>query len=657
MMYILNRYHAHRIMQTIVDVGARHLQRRLRYDIRRYIDSRLPPRFALALSGCFVSTPGWVPILPKLSLDPPITSDSSQLHLNDFISFSFLNQQRKLALPVVWNDSSWPRLWQFNLHYFDWAREWLDHALISGNWPSDAALLEPLLDQWIQANPPGHGDGWHSYTLSLRIRNWIWLFSCCPKLITPFRLRSLWHQLCWLQAHPEHWLGGNHWLENLIALSLGGLQFAGPDAQLIHHLAMRKLKQELSSQVLADGGHEERSASYHVLMLDRLVELACSLSVINGHCPSWLVGSIEVMTTWAIAVRLEDGSAPRFNDSAVDAAPPLDEVIAFAEGYLHQRSACTGLRRTLLGLSSIDSKPSQTNSIPCLTKPAVVTDLPVTGWTLLRPGHGWELAFKCGVPCPPHLAAHAHSDLLSFDLWHHGKPVIAEVGTSIYGSGPIREFERSSAAHNTLQLGSGLGDSVTWIEPVDVWAGFRAGRKAKPHSRSYGLQGSWLWVAGSHNGFCSINAQHYRWLGLCISSNLQPVLVVLDAITASQSVHWRGWFHFGPGLTTSLLEVGLQWYFWSVPAPSHQQTDDGYIATGFGQYQDRSVLRRAGLMSAGKHLIISVLAPQTVQLECSPTASEEGSLLVTDLGRIHWCFPHNLDQQSLHSIPQVLIEA
>ena len=33
------------------------------------------------------------------------------------------------------------------------------------------------------------------------------------------------------------------------------------------------------------------------------------------------------MTIWAKAVRLEGGVAPRFNDSAEDAAPPMDQVI------------------------------------------------------------------------------------------------------------------------------------------------------------------------------------------------------------------------------------------------------------------------------------------------------------------------------------------
>ena len=85
--------------------------------------------------------------------------------------------------------------------------------------------------------------------------------------------QSLWHQLLWLQAHPDHCHGGNHWLENLTTLALGGLQFDSLQAQAMHRRAMRLLRKEFSSQVLHDGGHEERSASYHLLMLYHLTSL------------------------------------------------------------------------------------------------------------------------------------------------------------------------------------------------------------------------------------------------------------------------------------------------------------------------------------------------------------------------------------------------
>jgi uncharacterized heparinase superfamily protein len=571
-----------------------------------------------------------------VAIRPPL-SFRSHSESSEGISFTFLNEQRLLALPISWNDSDWPRLWRFHLHYFDWARKWLDAALATGQWPSEAWALKTLLDHWIAANPPGRGDGWHSYTISLRTRTWIQLFRHCPSLVTPSRLHSLWQQLCWLQAHPEHCHGGNHWLENLTALAIGGLHFTGSAAQAMYRRAMCLLQRELVDQLLRDGGHQERSASYHLLMLDRLIELCELLQANRCERPNWLLEAVESMANWATAIRLESGAFPRFNDSAPDACRPLDAVLSAAWQLL-------GKEASFDTYAAREHQPAQTH-------------LADTGWSLLRPGRGWELAFKCGVPCPPHLAAHAHSDLLSFDLWHHGQPVIAEVGTSVYGSGPDRQLERSSAAHNTLQLGSGCRDAITWIEPVDIWAGFRAGRKAQPHSRSNGHQGPWLWVAGSHNGYHSINAQHYRWLALRLSTTNQLILVVVDAITAAQPVHWRGWWHLGPGLSPSLTELGLQWHCWPDPAPWHQQTAHSYLSTGFGQREPRSVLGRCGSMPAGRYLLISVLAPKDVLLKCDVTASDEGSILLTDLGRIHWRWPDSLNQQSLLPIPHVLMEA
>ena len=63
------------------------------------------------------------------------------------------------------------------------------------------------------------------------------------------------------------------------------------------------------------------------------------------------------------------------------------------------------------------------------------------------------MAFKCGVPCPPHLPGHVHSDQLSVDISYRGHWVICEAGTSIYGNGVERAYERSGAAHNVLQIG------------------------------------------------------------------------------------------------------------------------------------------------------------------------------------------------------------
>jgi uncharacterized heparinase superfamily protein len=581
-----------RISRTLTDIGPFRLQSRFRYELRQRLDRRLPARIALAWARAHSQQPGWRTIQPPASVDGELGPPLQSLYL-PVVSFCFLNQERQLSWPIQWNHPQWPRLWQFHLHYFDWAHEWLKDALSTGCWPDQAVGLQPLLDSWIAANPPGRGDGWHSYTLSLRTRNWVALFRRCPSLATPERLQSLWQQLCWLQAHPEHCHGGNHWLENLTALAVGGLQFEGPKASRMHQRAMRLLQRELRQQVLTDGGHEERSASYHLLMLDRLAELAHYLQTITGDQTPWLQEAIEAMAHWVELIRLNSGEAPRFNDSAADAARPLDAVLAFATAALPQRL------------------PSP--EYPLF--PVVVTDLPATGWTLLRPGHGWELMYKCGVPCPNHLPAHAHSDQLSFELCHHGRWLLSEVGTSIYGSGRERAYERSGAAHNVLQLGVELAPGVIrWIEPVDVWGGFRAGRKSQPRDRAFGQPAQGVcFAAGSHNGFDHIGASHHRRVTLSDPQPSRITLEVLDTVITRVSLHLRQWWHLGPAISRELLEpLVLE----SLSLTGSESTwHSTWFSTGFGQRLPRDSLCISGRLPAGEHnlrcsLPLLHLAPQ-----------------------------------------------
>ena len=109
-----------RLFRTLVDIGPRRLQRRLRYDLRRYLDLRLNPRIATAWSGATSTVPRWLPVMKGLEVEGcpmPASTDA------DSVSFRFLQLEHELSWPICWNDPSWPRLWQFHLHYFDWARE------------------------------------------------------------------------------------------------------------------------------------------------------------------------------------------------------------------------------------------------------------------------------------------------------------------------------------------------------------------------------------------------------------------------------------------------------------------------------------------------------------------------------------------------------
>ena len=71
-------------------------------------------------------------------------------------------------------------------------------------------------------------------------------------------------------------------------LSIGALHFSHSKAEKIYEVSMKKLETELSLQILNDGGHEERSANYHILLLDRLVDLSLLIEKKYSFCPLFL---------------------------------------------------------------------------------------------------------------------------------------------------------------------------------------------------------------------------------------------------------------------------------------------------------------------------------------------------------------------------------
>ena len=96
--------------------------------------------------------------------------------------------------------------------------------------------------------------------------------------------------------------------------------------------------------------------------------------------------------------------------------------------------------------------------------------LPATGLVRAVAG-GWHLLADVGPPCPPSLPAHAHADTFGCLVHVDQAPLLIDTGTSTYEPGPVRRHERSTAAHNTVQ--------VDGADSTEVWGVFRAGRRAR----------------------------------------------------------------------------------------------------------------------------------------------------------------------------------
>lgn len=580
-----------RIYKASCDIGFIRLQKRIRFQIRSLLDRFIPLNLRLFCAGIKGEYPEFI----KENNFSKIFSQKSNYYRDkspDYVNIKLLNRDIILKWPIKWENNTWPRLLIFNLHYFDWIIIWLNKRNSEGAFQTEVYFISSLIDSWIDSNYPGKFNAWHSYTISLRIRNWIWFFKYFPCQATKKRIDSIWEQLCWLKSHPEDGLGGNHWLENLISIAIVSRHFNSEKARKMHSDALLKLEKELSLQILRDGGHEERSASYHLILLNHLTELGIIIEEFDNYRPKWLLSTIKKMHKWIEDIKLINGDFPRFNDSPKDPMLNIVKVSDFSAAYINQSVIN---KNTLEGfLTRIYKK----NNSKILRRNFIneLIDLKDTGWTIIRLSPGWELIFKCGIPCPKHLPGHAHSDLLSFELLYNGFPILSEAGTSLYENSYQRIYERSGSAHNTLQIAISKdkhNEKINWIEPLDIFGTFYAGDKPNSINKRFGkVTNNKFWVSGSHNGYEKYGIIHSRLIE--IESNYDNLLFfkIKDKINSKKEFYWRYWNHLAPKINQNIFDKLIEETL--INYRCNMMWSKTSFSEFFGDYQERNSLSFSG---------------------------------------------------------------
>jgi len=387
--------------------------------------------------------------------------------------FRFLNVEHELTSADDWNSSSYNMLWLYNLHYFD--------DLNANGAASRSEWHRELLLRWVKENPPAEGVGWAPYPTSLRIVNWI-KWSLAGNRLPDECLQSLAVQARWLGQRLEYHLLGNHLFANAKALVFAGLFFEGDEAQRWLQKGLEILKNEIPEQILTDGGHFERSPMYQALVYEDMLDLynltlayqvACSQY--RRNTASWS-DVIERMGRWLAAMCHPDGEVAFFNDSVMGIAPLPSRLFDYAGR---------------LGYTSLVRMPG-------------TVWLKESGYVRVESGEAVLLADVAPIG-PDYLPGHAHADTLSYELSIAGKRVIVNSGTSRYGSDEERERQRSTAAHNTLEI-DGKDSS-------EVWSGFRVARRARPFDVSVKETDNSVIIGGAHDGYTRLTGRpvHRRY--------------------------------------------------------------------------------------------------------------------------------------------------
>ena len=459
---------------------------RLRFRLQRpRPDLRAPPL-------CRKSVAAWI---------SPCEHSQSMVGEDTFI---FLNESRLAESKSAWNDPSVEKLWLYNLHYFD--------DLNAVGAVNRLKWHERLIERWIDENPPGYGNGWEPYPISLRVVNWI-KWALRGGALSTRAIASLAIQIRFLCKRLEFHLLGNHLLANAKALIFAGAFFKQEEAEEWLTKGLAILHRELPEQILEDGGHFERSSMYHGIILEDFLDIENVVKA-YGLGESYSHDMVVKMRDWLAAMSHSDGKIAFFNDAAFGIAPSLAELNEYAERLRYPVQNALGDGVLLLTSGYVRLQTNDT---------VLIVDVAPIG--------------------PSYLPGHGHADTLSFELSLFGQRVMVNSGTSCYGTGSERQRQRGTAAHNTLVI-DGQDSS-------EVWGGFRVARRAQVHSLNIEEKASGFCVDASHDGYRRLsgrNLHRRRWL---ISDES---LVIEDEVTGTFG-HAEIRFHLHPEIT--VLEAGI----------------------------------------------------------------------------------------------------
>jgi uncharacterized heparinase superfamily protein len=396
----------------------------------------------------------WRLLAPKVLREKNTSRSSLE---ND--AFTFNNVTR--VFTGDWNDPGARKLWLYNLHYMGWIFD------ITG----DGAPIERenWILRWARENPPASGNGWEPYPLSLRIFNWCKHYASVRVAPREDVRELMERQSGYLLANLEFHLDANHLLENLLALAYAGFHLDPASRSSRRALARvgTLLDAELDGQFLADGGHYELSPMYHAILLERLLDLLNVWPDVDDPFPGLRAKMQEKALKgldWLDAMSV-GGAFSLFNDACYDAAPEAERLLDFGTRLLGwKRPAVTALR-----------------------------SLTASGYHRAEAG-SFTLIFDAGKLGPDHQMGHAQGDMLSFCLWVSGVPVLVHPGNYEYVAGEMRDYCRSTAAHNTF--------APEGAEQAEWWGSHRVGWRGKPLSSGGGEDSSGdvlLWA--THDGY------------------------------------------------------------------------------------------------------------------------------------------------------------
>jgi Heparinase II/III-like protein/Heparinase II/III N-terminus len=436
---------------------------------------------------------------------------------------------------------------------------------------ADAAAEQ--LRSWWTANPFLTGVHWTSgIEAGVRLISWAWtrrLLDEWPKVGDLFEHNDdaisqiAWHQEFLAAFRSRGSSANNH----VVAEAAGRLVAACAfpwyrRSDRWRRSAAALLEHELAANTFDDGLNRELATDYHRFVLELGLVAAVEADV-HGHPLSdetWerLARKLDA----AAAITDSTGRPPRQGDGDEGRALVVDDpdrdpwavVLASGAALLGAPDwwppGVAAVQASLLGALG------RYRELP--RPPVRPRRFPDAGLVLLRsrPEDGPEIWCRCDGG--PHgflsIAAHAHADALSLEVRHDGVDVFADPGTYCYHGEPEwREWFRSTAAHNTVEIGAQnqaeSGGPFLWTSRV----------RTTTLICEVGEQQVQTWSA-EHDGYRRLKTPttHHRSVTL---DSPRRRLTVVDTFDCTTTIPARLSWHLGPdvGVEMQGAQANLAW--------------------------------------------------------------------------------------------------
>lgn len=391
---------------------------RLGYDLKR-------PLFALPLYGYSLNAPP----ADGLRVTPPDAWPGDADRGAEILRGCFVLAGRRIEHPAPrWAPAGIRGPWLDELHGFAWLRD-----LRAAGGDAARRTARELVADWLAAHARWSATAWAPLTTGRRLANWIGCYDFFGASATIDFRHALLVGVGRQAQHLDRVLPAGLAGADLIA-ALKGLILAGaclPQGDPWLRRGVRLLCRELPRQVLADGGHVERSPVRHLAVLRDLVDLRATLARLESLAadaaddgtaqrrggaqivPGELQAAVDGMAAACRALLHGDGGLALFNGSAEEDAWQVDLVL--------QRAG--GRRRA-------------------------VRDAPESGFQRLRAGRVLLLVDAAGPP-PRGRDARAHAGTASFEMSVGRERLIVNCGARP-GDPVWAAPARATAAHSTL---------------------------------------------------------------------------------------------------------------------------------------------------------------------------------------------------------------